>query len=101
MQTILIIAQYASAISGIFAAAVLLVKPLRDRIIGVGQVREGQKCLLRQQMLNTYYKHKDEKKIRQYEYENFIMSYEAYKALKGNSFVDKIKTDVDEWTVVS
>lgn len=101
MQTILIIAQYASAISGIFAAAVLLVKPLRDKIIGVGQVREGQKCLLRQQMLNTYYRHQTEQQMRQYEYENFQMSYKAYKALKGNSFVDKIHDEIEDWKVVS
>ena len=101
MRDILTIAQYASAISGILAAVVLLVKPVREKVIGIGQVRDGQKCLLRQQMLNTYYKHKDNGTIRQYEFENFEMSYKAYKALGGNSFIDKIKSDVEEWTVVS
>ena len=38
-------------------------------------------------------------KIRQYEYENFIMLYEAYKALKGNSFIDKINKEVQEMEV--
>ena len=101
MRDILTIAQYASAISGILAAVVLLVKPVQEKVIGIGQVRDGQKCLLRQQMLNTYYKHQAEKKLRQYEYENFQFSYAAYKALGGNSFVDKIHEEIEEWTVVS
>ena len=39
------------------------------------------------------------KKIRQYEYENFIYLYEAYTALKGNSFIEKIYKEVKEWDV--
>lgn len=29
------------------------------------------------------------------------MLYEAYKALKGNSFIDKIYSEVKEWEVVT
>ena len=49
---------------------------------------------------NRVYVNKDAQKIRQYEAENFEYSYKAYKALKGNSFIDKIKKEVDEWEVV-
>lgn len=59
----------------------------------------GVKCLLRSDMLNIYYHNKDSKKIRQYEYENFVYLYKAYKALKGNSFIDKIYKDVQTWEV--
>ncbi len=62
-------------------------------------VSEGQRCQLRSDMLRTYYKNKDDKKIRQYELENFILMYKAYKALKGNSFIDKIHDEVIEWEV--
>lgn len=62
-------------------------------------VSEGQRCQLRSDMLRTYYKHKDDKKIRQYELENFMLMYKAYKALKGNSFVEKIYNEVIEWEV--
>lgn len=48
MRSILTIAQYVSAISGIIAAVVMLVKPVRDKVTGIGQVGDGQKCLLRQ-----------------------------------------------------
>ena len=51
-------------------------------------------------MLEIYYKHLDKQELRQYEYENFLYMYAAYKALGGNSFIDKIKTEVDTWTVL-
>lgn len=62
---------------------------------------EGQKCQLRSEILRTYYKHKAENKIRQYEFENFLLLYKAYKSLKGNSFIDKIHDEVIEWEVES
>lgn len=61
----------------------------------------GVKCLLRSEMLRIYYRHKDTEKIRQYELENFVFLYKAYKALKGNSFIDKIYKEVMEWEVIS
>lgn len=61
----------------------------------------GMKCLLRSDMLTIYYRHKDAGTIRQYELENFVLLYKAYKALKGNSFIDKIYKDVMTWRVVT
>ena len=51
-------------------------------------------------MLQTYYHNKDTKKIRQYEKENFVLLYEAYKALKGNSFIDTIYAEVMKWETI-
>ena len=50
--------------------------------------------------LRIYYKYRKDKKIPQYEYENFVFLYEAYKALNGNSFIDKIYEDVHSWDVL-
>ena len=61
----------------------------------------GMKCLLRSEMLRTYYHNKDTETIRQYELENFLHLYKAYKALRGNSFIDKIQQEVLSWEVVS
>lgn len=61
----------------------------------------GIKCLLRSEILAIYYKHKDNEKIRQYEYENFVFLYEAYKALGGNSFIDKIYAELKSWEVIT
>lgn len=62
---------------------------------------EGMKCLLRSKMLETYYKRYNSKQIRQYEFENFIHLYEAYKALGGNSFIDEVHEEVMKWKIVS
>ena len=61
----------------------------------------GMRCQLRSEMLRTYYSNKDREVIRQYELENFIFLYKAYKALKGNSFIDKIYKEVMTWEVVT
>lgn len=61
----------------------------------------GQRCQLRSEMLQIYYHNRETKEIRQYEYENFVFLYEAYKALKGNSFIDKIYSEVKTWEIVT
>lgn len=70
-------------------------------IVFIIKISNGQKCQLRSEMLQIYYHNKDTKKIRQYEMENFMLLYEAYKALKGNSFIDTIYTEVKKWEVIS
>lgn len=60
----------------------------------------GILCHLRSDMLRTYYRHREEKAIRQYEYQNFILAYEAYTALGGNSFIKEIHDVVVEWEVL-
>lgn len=61
----------------------------------------GVKCQLRSEMLRIYYQYKDDKRIRQFELENFIYLYKAYKALHGNSFIDKIYKEVmNEWETI-
>lgn len=68
-------------------------------IIWIKKIATGEKCQLRSEMLQIYYHNRDSGEIRQYEYENFVMLYEAYKALKGNSFIDKIYDEVRKWKV--
>lgn len=75
-----------------------VVLPMYKRI---KQITNGERCQLRSEMLRIYYRHRESEKIRQYEYENFMLLYEAYKALKGNSFIDKIYAEVKTWEVIS
>lgn len=70
-------------------------------IVSIRKISRGTRCQLRSEMLRIYYHNREAEKIRQYELENFIMLYEAYKALKGNSFIDKIKKEVMSWEVIS
>jgi len=67
----------------------------------VRKIANGTRCQLRSEMLRTYYHNRESQTIRQFEYENFVMLYEAYKALKGNSFIDKIYEEVHSWEVIS
>lgn len=85
----------------ILAALALLVKPLRDKLLGLDKLTDALKCQLRHDMLHTYYRHREDKTIRQYEMEDFLLLYRGYKALGGNSFIDRIKSEIDEWEVVS
>ena len=101
IDILIITAEVCGAISAIAALSVLLIKPLREQLLGIKQMKEGQKCLLRSDMLRTYYRHKDDEKIRQYEYENFLVTHGAYKALGGNSFIDHIYEEVKQWEVIS
>ena len=70
-------------------------------IISIRKIADGTRCQLRSEMLRIYYHNHESEKIRQFELENFIMLYEAYKALKGNSFIDKIYKEVLSWEVIS
>lgn len=70
-------------------------------IIAVIKISNGTKCQLRSEMLRIYYHNAESQEIRQYEYENFVMLYEAYKALKGNSFIDKIYAEVKTWKIIT
>lgn len=93
-------AQVSGFITAIAAAIALFVKPIRAKLFGMNEIHEGQKCLLRSEMLQIYYKGKDNGGVlRQYEFENFCLLYAAYKAEKGNSFIDKINSEVQEMEV--
>lgn len=70
-------------------------------IVSLKKVSNGTKCQLRSEMLKIYYHNRESGTIRQYELENFILLYEAYKALKGNSFIDKIYNEVLSWEVTT
>jgi hypothetical protein len=70
-------------------------------IISVLKISNGTKCQLRSEMLRIYYHNHESQEIRQYEYENFVFLYEAYKALKGNSFIDRIYSEVQTWKITS
>jgi hypothetical protein len=90
-----------TAIAALVSLTVTSVSCLIAIVVKFGKIINGQKCLLRSEMLKTYYHNKDSEHIRQYEAENFEKLYEAYKALKGNSFIDKIHNEVKNWEVIS
>ena len=59
--------------------------------------REATKCSLRNDILQIYTECKDQKKITLYQLEAISISYELYKKLKGNSFVQAIYNEVQTY----
>ena len=89
--------QLAGAITGIAAAAAVL----WGMLCRVKKISDGAKCQLRSDMLRTYYHHAAEKRLRQYEKENFLLCYQAYRALGGNSFIQQVYEEVKDWEVIT
>lgn len=80
---------------------IALIGTISPIIVKQRKLSDGIKCQLRTEMLRIYYHNRESKTIRQYENENFVFLYDAYKSLKGNSFIDKIYKEVQEWEVIS
>ena len=95
------VAVFCGAISTILTLTLILVRPVREWLLGQQDVREAQKCSLRSDILHAYYKCKGSRQIRQYELENLILLYRAYKRMGGNSFVDRIYKEIITWEVIS
>ena len=91
----------AEAIMTFSALCVLFIKPIRERLFKTRLTIEGEKCLLRSELLRIYYRGKVRKELRQYDHENFIKLYEAYKSLGGNSFIDNVYSEVQDWEITT
>ena len=101
-EDISMILQILSLITSFAAAAAIIIKPIREKLFDTKTTKEGQRCMLRAEMLAIYYEGKDHgDKIRQYKFENFVLMYAAYKELGGNSFIDKINHEVQAMEVVT
>ena len=94
------LAQTAKDICSVAACAALLIRPIRERLLGTDALREGQRCLLRAEIVRIYYRHLADKQLREYEFKNMQQCYEAYKVLKGNSFIDRIHGEMQEWDII-
>lgn len=91
-------ALFITALVGEFVTLIGILVPI---ITDSRKAKAGRRCLLRSEMLRIYYSNHEVQTIRQYEYENFVFLYEAYKALKGNSFIDKIYDEVKSWEIIT
>ena len=90
----------ASELMAIITLLTFLVRPLREKVFADKAAREGMQCLLRSEIVRTYYRHLDEKKMRQYEFENVSKCYKAYTKNGGNTFVNHIYEEMETWTII-
>ena len=101
LEVITMILQILGLITSFAAAAAIIIKPIREKLFDTRRTQEGQRCMLRAEMLSIYYRGQDAGgKLRQYDYENFVLLYAAYKALDGNSFIDTINGKVKNMEVI-
>ena len=96
METIRAIAAVAGCVTAVSAALAVIWRMVKR----IDAICEGQRSLLRSDMLRTYYRHHASGTIRQYEYEAFLRSLAAYRALGGNSFIEKIAKEISDWEVL-
>lgn len=66
----------------------------------IQSIRKGIKCTLRNDILDIFDRCKDKKEITHYQLQSIKYSYDVYKKLKGNSFVDDIVKKVNEFKIV-
>lgn len=90
MKVLLFIKDYWSQIIFLFGLIIGFIKIYQAN-------RESTKCSLRNDILQLYDQCKDNKKITLYQLEAISLSYELYKKLKGNSFVDAIYKEVQSY----
>ncbi len=66
----------------------------------VQSIHRGTKCSLRNDILDIYDRCKDKKQITLYQLQSIQSSFELYKKLKGNSFVEDIVKRVEKFEVI-
>ena len=58
------------------------------------------KCSLRNDMLDIWDRCKETGKVTKYQLQSFLYSYDLYKKLKGNSFIDDIKERIEKLEII-
>ena len=61
---------------------------------------ETDRCVLRNIITDFYYRNVSSCEMKQYQYENLSKVYHQYKKLGGNSFIDKIWEEIQEWRII-
>ncbi len=110
-QTIQLAAVIAQGLAAAGTFCLLFIKPLRNLWLDDQKrrskeheedaaERESVKCLLRNDIVCIYFSNRERRALHQYEYENLAMLYAAYKRMGGNSFVDRIWEEIQEWNIL-
>ena len=66
----------------------------------VTNINKSTKCTLRNDILDIYDRCKDRGVITRYQLQSITYSYDRYKKLKGNSFVDEIIERIKDFKLV-
>jgi len=96
LKTVATIIGYLGTIGGVLVFLWKLWGKIKD-------IADGQKCLLRTDIMSIYYRHCDEEEptLREYERKQLDALVEAYTVLRGNTFVADIYEQMRHWHVSS
>lgn len=61
---------------------------------------EALKLLLQSNLTNAYFVYDETKKLRDYQYKNWINMFKIYKELHGNDYVDEIKLRMEKFDII-
>ena len=64
-------------------------------------IHRGTKCTLRNDIVEIYEQCKIKKEITKYQLETACLSFEEYKKLKGNSFIEKLMQEIKEFKIIN
>jgi hypothetical protein len=111
LETLDTIFKVAQGVTVVITLLMICVKPFRTWILNLQDRKradekqdenrdEALRCSLRNIITQFYYSRRHECELHQYEYENIEKAYNAYKKMGGNSFVDRLWEEIQEWTIV-
>lgn len=66
----------------------------------VKELTTGFKDVLREKIMALYHKNKADRKLSEHEREALVQYYKDYKAVKGNSYIDKYYTRMEKWQTI-
>lgn len=69
-------------------------------LVFIINVFKSIQCTLRNDILDIYDRCKDSKKITHYQLQSIMYSYDRYKKLKGNSFVEEIIDKIQDFELI-
>ena len=69
-------------------------------VIFAKTILKGTKCSLRNDILDIWDRCNEKKQITHYQLQSIQYSYDLYKKLKGNSFIDEIMDRVKDFKIV-
>lgn len=87
------------------------IKPFRQWFFGVkdrkkkqeeegAAERESVRSLLRSEIVRIYYANRERRALHAFEYENVAKLYAAYKKMGGNSFIDRVWDEIQDWEII-
>ena len=101
----------AQGVGSLVTASLFFIKPFRHWFLGIKERKkkiedqeatehESVKCLLRSEIVRIYYANRSRRALHSFEYENVSMLYAAYKEMGGNSFIDRIWEEMQDWDII-